>query len=159
MYESFLTSPAGLLAEFDRFQREFENAFGGIGRPTSIRAVARGSYPAINVGSTPNSIEIYAFAPGLSRDKIEVSVEKGLLTMAGERVADSGAAGNGAGTGARDQRRSVYANERFSGRWKRVVSLPDDADPQGVDASYRDGLLHVSVKRRESAQPQRIPIQ
>lgn len=151
MYESFLTSPAGLFTEFDRFRRDFENALGSLGRPTSIRAVARGSYPAINVGSTPNSLEIYAFAPGLERDKIEVSVEKGLLTMAGERTIEADAAP--------DERRSVYANERFSGTWKRVVSLPDDADPQGVEASYRDGLLHVSVKRRESAQPQRIQIQ
>ena len=154
MYESFVTSPVGLFAELDRLRREFEGQGGGLARPSSIRAVARGSYPAVNVGMTPASIEIYAFAPGLDRDKIEVSIEKGVLTLAGERSAD-----RASDEPAHDARRSVYAHGRFTGRWKRVVSLPDDADPQAVDANYRDGLLHVSVKRRESAQPQRIPVQ
>jgi HSP20 family protein len=39
-----------------------------------------------------------------------------------------------------------------------VVSLPEDADPNGVSADYRDGVLHISVKRRESAQPRRISV-
>jgi HSP20 family protein len=39
------------------------------------------------------------------------------------------------------------------------VSLPDDIDPNGVSANYREGVLHVSVKRRESAQPRRITVQ
>lgn len=151
MYESFLTAPTGLFNEFERLRRDVESTLGDIGRPSSIRAVARGSYPAINVGSTPDAIEVYAFAPGLEREKIDVRIEKGLLTLSGQREPEGG--------GARDERRSVYANERFTGRWKRVVSLPDDIDPQAVDASYRDGLLHVSVKRRASAQPQRIQVQ
>ena len=110
----------------------------------------RGSFPAINVGATPQSLEIYAFAPGLEREKIEASIEKGVLTLAGERAAD---------TPARDERRSVYANERATGRWKRVVSLPDDVDPQSVQATYRDGLLHVSVQRRAAVERQRIQVQ
>jgi HSP20 family protein len=40
-----------------------------------------------------------------------------------------------------------------------VISLPDDIDPSAVTANYRDGVLHVSVKRRESAQPRRIEVQ
>jgi HSP20 family protein len=39
------------------------------------------------------------------------------------------------------------------------VSLPDDGDPNTVSAAYRDGVLHVSVKRREAAQPRRINVQ
>jgi len=39
------------------------------------------------------------------------------------------------------------------------VSLPDDVDPNAVSAAYRDGVLHISIKRRESAQPRRIAIQ
>jgi HSP20 family protein len=40
-----------------------------------------------------------------------------------------------------------------------VVSLPDDVDPAGVDAKYRNGLLHISVRRREATQPRRIAVQ
>lgn len=150
MYESLLTSPGGVFSEIDRLQRELDHSFGGLGLPTSIRAVARGAYPPINVGRTPQSVEIYAFAPGLDRDRLEVSVDRGLLTVAGERVNESPP---------RDGPHNVYANERFTGRFKRVVSLPDDADPARVQASYQDGVLRISVMKREAAQPQRIQIQ
>jgi HSP20 family protein len=58
-----------------------------------------------------------------------------------------------------DKRAAVHIDERFAGRFSRVVSLPDDVDPNAVTASYRDGVLHVSIRRRESAQPRRIAIQ
>ena len=151
MYESLLTSPGGLFNEIERLRRELDHSFGGgLGLPTSIRAVARGAYPSINLGSTPTSIEIYAFAPGLERDKIELSVDKGLLTLAGERASD---------LPKREERHNLYANERFAGRFKRVISLPDDADPSRVEANYTDGVLRISVAKRETAQPQRIRIQ
>lgn len=154
MYESLLTSPSGLFGDFDRLRRELDSAFGALGVPTSIRAVARGAYPAINIGNTPKAIEIVAYAPGLERDKLEVSIDKGLLTIAGERAAEAPA-----DRAARDAAEHRYANERFSGRFKRVVSLPEDADPARVEARYADGVLRISVQRREDTLPQRIQIQ
>ena len=56
-------------------------------------------------------------------------------------------------------RSTVHLNERFAGSFRRVVSLPEDADRDGITADYRDGVLHVSVKRREAAQPRRITVQ
>jgi HSP20 family protein len=54
----------------------------------------------------------------------------------------------------------VHINERFAGRFRRVMSLPDDdIDPSGVSAEYRDGVLHISVKRRQAPQPRRISVQ
>ena len=58
-----------------------------------------------------------------------------------------------------DEKTTLHSQERFSGRFRRVVSLPDDIDPNGVSAAYRDGVLRVSVKRREAAQPRRITVQ
>ena len=75
-----------------------------------------------------------------------------MLTLAGERKADL-PAGNG------DGKTVLHLNERFAGRFRRVVSLSDDIDPNTVGADYRDGVLHVSVKRRASAQPRRIEVQ
>lgn len=49
-------------------------------------------------------------------------------------------------------------SERFAGSFKRVVSLPEGADPSRVEARYRDGVLRVSAQRRESAQPKRLEI-
>ena len=58
-----------------------------------------------------------------------------------------------------DARTTLHSNERFDGRFRSVVSLPDDSDPNAVSADCRDGVLHISVKRREAALPRRIEIQ
>lgn len=150
MYESLLNSPGGLFADLERLQREMQQTFGSVGRPGSIRAVASGAFPAINVGSTPGAVEIYAFAPGVDASKVDVQVDRGVLTISGERPAERPQG---------DEKSAVYASERFTGRFKRTVSLPDDVDPDRVTARYRDGVLHVSLARRESTLPKRIEIQ
>ena len=139
--------PRDMFAELDRLQREMQNVFD---YSPSIRGLGRGGYPALNVGSTPASVEIYAFAPGVDPAKIEVNLDRGVLTISGERklaVPQS------------DEKNTLHINERFDGRFRRVVSLPDDIDPNAVSADCRDGVLHVSIKRRESALPRRIEVQ
>ena len=156
--------PGDLFAEMDRIQREMQQTFG---MEPNIRGVGRGGFPALNVGSTPQSVELYAFLPGLDPGAIEVNLERGVLTVAGERPdltatgSGAGASGSGSGSGIAGNggRATVHINERFAGRFRKVVSLPDDADPDGVSAQYRDGVLHISVKRRQQVQPRRISVQ
>ena len=145
MYPSLF--PRDLFADLDRLQRELQQSF-DIASP-SIRGFA-GGYPALNVGSTPKSVEIYAFAPGIDPAQLAVNLERGVLTIEGERPPT---------VRADDGKTTAHINERFDGRFRRVVSLPDDIDPGAVQANYRDGVLHVSVQRRESAQPRRIEVQ
>jgi len=145
MYRSLF--PRDVFAELDRLQREMQQAFD---LSPSIRGVGRGGFPALNVGGTPQSVEIYAFAPGLDPAALDVKLERGVLTISGERKPAP----------ARDDKRAaVHIDERFAGRFSRVVSLPDDVDPNAVTANYRDGVLHISIKRRESTQPRRIAVQ
>lgn len=138
--------PRDIFSEMDRLQRELQQVF-DLG--PSIRGVGRGGFPALNIGSTPQSVELYAFVPGLDPDKIEVNLEKGILTISGERSDD---------LTTEDKKATVHINERFAGQFRRVVSLPEDVDPDGITANYREGVLHISVKRRESVQPRRISI-
>jgi HSP20 family protein len=145
MYRSLF--PRGLFADLDRLQRELQQSFDIVS--PSIRGFA-GGYPALNVGSTPKSVEVYAFAPGIDPARLEVNLERGVLTIEGERQST---------VRADDGKATAHLNERFEGRFRRVVSLPDDIDPAAVHADYRDGVLHVSVQRRESAQPRRIEVQ
>jgi HSP20 family protein len=145
-----LRIPSHLLAEFERLQQQMERVFPRPRSPDSIRATARGEFPAINIGSTPDTIEIVAFAPGIDPKSVQLSIDKGLLLLTGERK-------NTIPEG--DDRISVYAQERFAGPFRRVVSLPEDADPGRVNASYRDGFLRVSVGKRESSKPRRIEVQ
>jgi HSP20 family protein len=148
MYESLLNFPGGLFGDFDRLSRQMDEIFGSVAMPTSIRAVAPGAYPAVNIGTTPKSIEVYAFAPGLDSEKLEVTVDRGVLTIAGERPAPQEA-----------EKARTYSQERLYGSFRRVMSLPEDVDPERIDARYRDGLLQVSIARKEAMQPKRITVQ
>jgi HSP20 family protein len=142
LYRSFF--PRDLFADLDRLQREMQQNFE---ISPSIRGLTRG-FPAMNVGSTPKSVEIYAFAPGIAPEALEVHVEKGVLAVAGERKLE-----------AVPDKATAHIDERFTGRFRRIVSLPDDVDATAVEARYRDGVLHISIPRKEAAQPQRISIQ
>jgi HSP20 family protein len=148
--------PGDLFAEMDRIQREMQQSFG---MEPNIRGVGRGGFPALNVGSTPQSVELYAFLPGLDPKAIEVNLERGVLTVAGERPDLTAAGGNTGGSAGNGGKSTVHINERFAGRFRKVVSLPEDADPDGVSAQYRDGVLHISIKRRQQVQPRRISVQ
>jgi len=138
--------PQDMLAEFDRMQRHVQSMFD---YAPSIRGLGRGGFPALNVGTTPTSVEIYAFEPGMDPASIELSVERGVLTLSGERSA---------GVAAEAESTTVHINERFDGRFKRVIGLPEDIDATTAKADYRDGVLHVSLQRSAASLPRRIDI-
>jgi len=139
-----------VFGDFDRLRRELDDLFGMAGLPTSIRSAAPGAFPALNIGNTPTSVEVYAFAPGIDPNQIDVTIDRGVMTISGERPS---------ALPKDETKANVYGNERFSGRFRRAISLPEDIDPSKVEATYRDGVLRVSVARRESALPKRITVQ
>lgn len=139
--------PRNLFSELERLQNEFRQ---NIDISPSIRGFTRGGFPALNIGSTPSAVEIYAFAPGVDPASIDVQLEKGVLTVAGERKSVLPPP---------EAKATTHIDERFSGRFRRVVTLPDDIDANAVQARYRDGVLQISIPRKEAAQPRRINIQ
>lgn len=157
-----------LFNDLDRFQREMSGLF----ESTAGRGTPRGGYPALNVGLSPEAVEVYAFAPGLDPATIGVDLDRGVLSLSGERAssltattegaanaATAAAEGEAAAPAAKTADKTiVHQRERFAGKFRRVVSLPDDIDPEQVSASYKDGVLRVSVKRRPAPQPRRIDI-
>lgn len=150
MYASLLTHPASLIGQFDRLRRDLDDVFGISNFSTNIRSVARGSVPAVNVGRTSSSIEVYVYAPGLDISKIDVNYDRGVLQIAAEREGI---------IPSKDPDVQVYANERVSGKFTRSVALPDDIDPTRISATYRDGVLQVSVARVEAAAPTHVAVQ
>lgn len=142
MYRSLF--PRDLFAELDRLQREMARGFDW---SPSIRGFARG-FPAMNVGSTPRSVEVYVFVPGVDPASLEVQIEKGVLSIAGERRPDEV-----------PEKSAIHIDERFDGRFRRVVTLPDDIDANAVTARCRDGVLHISLARKEATQARRITVQ
>jgi HSP20 family protein len=139
---------ADVFSELNRLQSVLDQVFRPAER-SSIRALTGASFPAVNVGTTPDAIEVMALAPGLDLQEIELTVDRGLLIISGERKSEVPEAGSAA---------TVYSRERFTGSFRRVLSLPEDADPAKVNASYREGILRITVARRESSKPRRIQV-
>ncbi len=136
----------GLFADFRRLEREMDQMFGSVPWSGGIRATARGSYPPINVGVTPEHIDVYLFAPGVDPKRLDITLHQNLLTVKGERrpIREEGA--------------QYYRRERFEGEFYRAVNLPEDADPERVEANYQDGVLHIAIQRLESAKPRQIEV-
>ncbi|MGE5339306.1 MAG: Hsp20/alpha crystallin family protein [Gemmatimonadota bacterium] len=141
-----LSSFESLYDELRRMEQEMDQMSGRGSAPAGIRWVSRGTYPAANVGATADAVDVYLFAPGVDPKSVELSLQQNLLVVAGMREIPE------------DERATYYRQERFSGEFRRVITLPDDVDPDRVDASYRDGVLRITVKRRESARPRKIEV-
>ena len=147
MFGSLFTSfDPGLFEDLRRLDGEVDQLFGAQSWPAGIRSVRRGTFPPINVGATPERVDVYLFAGGLDPKTLELSIQQNLLTIAGNRniqVKDDA---------------EYYRRERFDGEFRRVVSLPDDVDPERVEAKYRDGVLQVTIQRRDAARPRQIRV-
>lgn len=146
MFYGLSNSSGGLFDSLRRLNEDLDEAFGRWPAPSGIRSVTRGTYPPINVGSTPEQVDIYLFAAGLDPATLDISIQKNLLSVAGERKAPV------------DDSVNYYRKERFDGDFRRVITLPDDVDPEQVEARYRDGVLEIHVKRREATRPRQIEV-
>lgn len=135
-----------LLDELRRWDQDIESSFAASPWFSGIRSVRQGTYPPMNVGSSPDSVDVYLFAPGLDPSTLNVSLQQNLLSVSGER-------NEAVQEGAR-----YYRRERFSGSFQRVLTLPEDVDQDQVQAKYDNGLLHVRIGRREEVKPRRIEV-
>lgn len=150
MYDTYLSVPSRFFTDLDRVRGEFDSMFGWGGTSRAIRSTTGSSYPAINVGHSPQAVDVHVFAPGIDAGRAEITLDRGVLTIAGERTSD---------LPPESPKTSVHGRERHSGKFRRTISLPDDIDPDQVRASYRDGVLHVHLRRREAVQPRRIAVE
>ena len=85
--------------------------------------------------------------PGMRKEDIEISLHDGMLTISGERKDES------ADEGEKDGR-----SERFVGKFRRSISLPTRVDADKVNASYKDGILTVTLPKAEEVKPKQIQV-
>ncbi len=130
----------------DEVERAFRQAFGGGGQQAAASPAGAFS-PALDVEETEDGFTLHVELPSVAAEDVEVSLEENVLTIAGERrfYADKSA----------DTFRRL---ERQFGRFHRAVRLPDRVDGNRVEATYRDGLLTISVPKAEDAKPRRIQV-
>src|SRR5215469_7596622 len=147
MFGSFSGPQGSLFDEFWRLHHDLEEALAdGLTNSSGIRSLPRGAFPAINVVQTPTEVQVFLFAPGIDPKQLSVSIQQNLLTIDGQRpIPNEGKA-------------AYYRQERFSGQFHRAISLSDEVDPQRVEATYRDGIVQITLHRREAAKPRQIEI-
>ena len=103
--------------------------------------------PRVDIKEETDRFVIYADLPGVDPEQIDVQMDKGILTIKGERSIDAASQGE------------RYARvERRHGSFHRRFALPDSADAQGVAASGRNGVLEISIPKKPESAPRRIQV-
>jgi HSP20 family protein len=142
-----LTNFESLFDELRRMEQDMDELFGRWAAPAGIRSVSRGTFPPTNVGASANTVDVYLFAPGLDSKGFNLSIQQNLLLVSGERRLPV------------EEKSTYYRQERFGGEFRRVITLPDDVDINRIEAKYRDGILQISLQRKEAARPRQIQVQ
>ena len=104
--------------------------------------------PAADVSETDGEYLIKAELPEVRKDDLNITVQEGVLTLAGERKAEK-----------REDNEKLHRIERFHGSFSRRFTLPDDADEQGIKAESKDGVLVIHIPKQKVAHPQPRQIQ
>lgn len=140
---------------FDRFQREMDQLFNGFlsewpGR-TSLLDRQFGSFvPDVDVSETDKEIRITAELPGLGEKEVEVTLTQGALTIKGEKREEHN-----------EEKGDVHRSECRYGMFERTVQLPNGLDADKAKASFKKGVLKVTLPKTAEAQSnrKRIPVQ
>jgi HSP20 family protein len=111
---------------------------------------SRASAPCIDIDEDEHGYEVTAELPGLKPDDVHVELDQGVLTISGEKR-------TGFDDDQRSQRRSRWS-ERSFGRFTRSFTLPSDADPDQLQASFSHGVLTVKVPKSEKSKPRTIDV-
>jgi len=136
------------LDRWSNLRDEINNLFEGTARSNGARQAQlfNGWSPALDLYQTNDDIVAVVELPGMRKEDIELSLHDGMLTIKGERVEE----GSGDDKTAR--------TERFVGKFCRSISLPTRVDANQVNASYKDGILTVTLPKAEEAKPKQIQV-
>ena len=146
--------PASGLAPWDPFGDLMEGRFGG-GLRRLLRELdeewpgfgARSWLPALDLSEDDGQYTVSVELPGARKEDVNVEVADGRITIHGEKRSER--------EEKKEKRRHV---ERRYGSFSRSFSLPRDADPDRVAASFEDGVLTLTIPRTERAKPQTVAI-
>lgn len=106
-----------------------------------------GWHPAVDVYEDKDNLFVRAELPGMKKDEIDISLHEGVLTLSGERKLEK----------EYDQAES-HRVERFVGRFQRSITLPAPVDAAKVRATYKDGILAITLPKAEEAKPKQINV-
>ncbi len=138
--------------ELHSLQHEMNRLFGSFFDAPSASGAGNGGavrqwIPAMDLVETKDHFIIRADLPGLTEQDVTVELEENVLSVSGERRAET-----------TQEREGYYRIERASGRFARSLTLPEGVDPAGITAEFHDGVLEVRVPKPTERKPQRVAI-
>jgi HSP20 family protein len=134
----------------DRMNRLFDEAFRGVSRGASSDedwALGGSWAPAVDIYEQGGAIVLQAELPGVDPKDVDIRVENSTLTLRGQRQLDKEV-----------KREDYHRVERAYGTFSRVFTLPTVVDTQNIKADFKDGLLRLTLPKREEAKPKQISI-
>jgi HSP20 family protein len=102
--------------------------------------------PALDLYQNNDNIVAVVELPGMRKEDIEISLQDGMLTISGERKEEYG------------KEDGATRSERSTGKFRRSITLPTRVDANKVNATYKDGILTVTLPKAEEAKPKQIQI-
>lgn len=121
--------------------RMFEDFLGGSMRPRGETAADLLLRPSMDISETRDAYRVAVEVPGVERDGIELTVSGDDLVISGEKRQES-----------KKDEEGFHRIERSYGRFRRVLTLPDDADPDNIRARFENGVLEIEIARREDGE-------
>jgi HSP20 family protein len=126
----------------------FDTRFGELQTGDNSNVVTSSWTPTVDIKEEEKRFVLYADLPGINPKDIEITMEQGVLTVKGERPIP------------KDEDYANYKRvERAYGTFHRRFSLPDSADPAGIQANGRNGVLEISIPKHERVQPRKITVE
>jgi len=129
--------------EMERLRREMNQVFSSLSGGTQIAT----GYPAMNVWSNEDGAVITAELPGMDSEQLDIAVEGNVLTVSGTREREAVPEGT-----------TYHRRERGYGKFTRTFELPFQVQVDKVEATYQNGVLHITLPRQEADKPKRIAI-
>ncbi|MBV8147224.1 MAG: Hsp20/alpha crystallin family protein [Gammaproteobacteria bacterium] len=126
-----------------RLQRQLDRALGEVANGATVSWI-----PHVDVREEDERFVVVADLPGVENKDIEITAEKGVLTIKGERRSEQKSSKDG-----------YESFERATGTFLRRFTLPESVDAEAIKATHVNGVLELSIPKRPTAQPRRISVQ
>jgi HSP20 family protein len=131
-----------------QIQRDIESVFDDFGRMGLRRFGIGGAQPRLDVTESGDELVVEAELPGVDPSDVDVDLEGDVLTIKGEKKVDRD-----------DQSKGYHIVERGQGEFERKVALPFKPDPEGIKASFDNGVLRITMPKPEEAKVEKKKIQ
>ncbi len=132
---------------FDQLQRELNMPMSKFDSEENSNVATANWAPAVDIKEDDKAFMLFADLPGVNPDNIEVTMDKGVLTIKGERQSEE-----------KTEKENYKRVERQYGVFYRRFTLPDSADADGIEAKSENGVLTITIPKQEVAQSRRISV-